>query len=213
MILATNAYQHQFDAFRRMVKPVWSYAAVTEPLDEELLARVHWPGREGFVEARNFIVFGRFTAENRLLIGGGPAPYYYGRDMDERHMRDDSIHQLLRGHLARYFPAWGDLRFTHAYGGCIAVTRDLLPHVGTSGDGLYYSYGYCGNGIAMTHTAGKALRDLVLERDSDYAQLPFVCGAESAFPPEPAAYLAARALSAALGWQDRHPRMAGRQIV
>jgi glycine/D-amino acid oxidase-like deaminating enzyme len=213
MILATNAYQHQFDAFRRMVKPVWSYAAVTEPLDEELLARVHWPGREGFVEARNFIVFGRFTADNRLLIGGGPAPYLYGRDMDERHMRDDSIHQLLRDHLARYFPAWSDLRFTHAYGGCIAVTRDLLPHVGTSGNGLYYAYGYCGNGIAMTHTAGKALRDLVLERGTDYAKLPFVCDVESAFPSEPTTYLAARALSAVLGWQDRHPRIAGRQIV
>jgi glycine/D-amino acid oxidase-like deaminating enzyme len=213
MILATNAYLHQFGAFRRKIKPVWSYAAVTEPLDEDLLARVHWPDREGFVEARNFIVFGRFTAENRLLIGGGPAPYFYGRDMDERHMRDDSIHQLLREHLTRYFPAWSDLRFTHAYGGCIAVTRDLLPHVGTSGDGLYYAYGYCGNGIAMTHAAGKALRDLVLERSTDYARLPFVQGVEPAFPSEPTTYLAARALSAVLGWQDRHPRLAGWQIA
>jgi len=213
LVLATNAYQHQFAQFRRKVKPVWSYAVVTEPLDEDQLARVHWPGREGFVEARNFIVFGRLTAENRLLLGGGPAPYFYGRDMDERHLRNESIQNVLRSHLARYFPAWRDLRFTHAYGGCIAVTRDLVPHVGASGNGLYYAYGYCGNGIATTHTAGKVLRDLVLGRSSDYTRLLFVRGAEPAFPPEPAAYIAARALSAVLRWQDRHPRIVSRQLV
>src|SRR5947209_995175 len=213
LVLATNAYQHRWPSFQRQVKPVWSYAAVSEPLTDEQLAQVHWPGREGFVEARNFIVFARLTAQNRLLIGGGPAPYFYGRDMDERHIHSAAAQDELHRALGRYFPAWSDVRFTHAYGGCIAVTRDLVPHVGRARDGSYYGYGYCGNGIAMTHTAGKALRDLVLERDTPYSNLLFVNGPEPAFPPEPVAYLGARALSSVLAWQDRHPTAIKRQLV
>ncbi len=186
---------------------------VSEPLSEEQLARVRWPGREGFVEARNFIVFARLTADNRLLLGGGPAPYLYGRDMSEHHIRNDAIFTRLRAERERLFPVWSDLRWSHAYGGCIAVTRDLVPHVGTLGDGSFYAYGYCGNGIAMTHTAGRALCDLILERDGEHAKLAFVRDRAPAFPPEPVAYAGARALSALLAWQDRHPNVISRQLV
>lgn len=213
LVLATNAYQHQWAPFRDKLKPVWSYAAVTEPLTDEQLAQVHWPDREGFVEARNFILFGRLTAQKRILIGGGPAPYFYGRDMDERHMQNGTAEPSLRDALARYFPVWRDVPFSHVYGGCIAVTRDLVPHVGDLGGGVYYGYGYCGNGIAMTHTAGKALRDLVLGEDTQYSSLPFVRARERGFPPEPLAYTGARALSALLALQDRHPRLVPRQLV
>ncbi len=213
VVLATNAYQHQFTPFRSQVKPVWSYAMVSEPLTDERLAQISWPGREGFVEACNFILFGRLTAQNRLLIGGGPAPYFYGRDMDEAHIRNESVIRRLRAALTRYFPAWHDLRFTHAYGGCVAITRNLVPHLGETGDGIYYGYGYCGNGIAMTHTAGKALRDLVLRRDSDYSKLLFVGAHEPGFAPEPVSYLGARALSTLLEWQDRHPGILRRQLI
>ena len=213
LVLAANAYQHWLPGFRRKVKPVWSYAMVSEPLDDERLGEVHWPGREGLVEARNFILFARLTADNRVLIGGGPAPYRYGPDMDERHSRDESVFAALRAALPRFFPAWRDLRFTHAYGGCIAITRDLVPHVGELPGGILYAYGYCGNGIAMTHTAAKALRDLTLGVEGDYTRLLFVRGRDPGFPPEPLAYAGARAASALLGWQDRHPNLMRRRII
>jgi glycine/D-amino acid oxidase-like deaminating enzyme len=213
LVLATNAYQHQWASFRSRVKPVWSYAMVSEPLDERRLSQVHWPGREGFVEARNFILFGRLTAQNRLLVGGGPAPYFYGRDMAAHRTGADVAVPVLREAVARYFPAWRDLRFSHAYGGCIAVTRDLVPHVGEGADGTVHAYGYCGNGIAMTHTAAKAVRDLVLRRETDYSRLLFVDGREPRFPPEPLAYAGVRGASALLGWQDRHPERLRRQLV
>jgi glycine/D-amino acid oxidase-like deaminating enzyme len=212
-VLATNAYQHRLAAFRRQVKPVWSYAMVTEPIDPARLAELPWTEREGFVEACNFIVFGRLTADDRVLIGGGPAPYRYGRDMDERHLHDGDVERALRAAFRRYFPGWDDVRFTHSYGGCIAITRDLVPHLGELEPGVYYGYGYCGNGIACTHTAGKALRDLVLERDTAYSNLLFVNGREPAFPPEPLAYAGARALSRVLAWQDRYPTWVRRQLV
>jgi glycine/D-amino acid oxidase-like deaminating enzyme len=214
LVLGTDAYQHQFRRFRDKVKPFWSYAAVSEPLTEEQLASMHWPDREGFVEARNVIVFGRLTRTNRLLIGGGPAPYFYGRDMDERrHMRNPAATRVLRETLGRYFPQWKDLHFTHEYGGCIGMTRDFVPHVGSTEDGVYYAYGYCGNGTALSHTIGKILRDLVLERKSAYTNLLFVDGIEPSYVPEPLSYLGVRTHSTLMSLQDRYPKLVRRQMV
>ncbi|MFI5780688.1 NAD(P)/FAD-dependent oxidoreductase [Nocardia sp. NPDC051570] len=214
LLYATNAYQHQFAEFRRKVVPVWSYAAVTRPLTEQELGAVHWPEREGFVEAGNFIVFGRLTAGNRLLFGGGRAHYRFRRDMDvPRHIDNPRATETLRAVLARYFPAWREVPFTHTYGGCVAITREVVPHIGALGDGRFYAHGYCGNGIALTHTAGKALRDLILDRDTSYSNLLFVRGKEKPFPPEPLAFLGAGAVSNLLAAQDRHPGLIRRQLV
>ncbi|WP_343577363.1 FAD-dependent oxidoreductase [Mycobacterium sp.] len=208
LVLATNAYQHQFSRFRHQVAPVWSYAAVTEPLTDEQLRQVNWPGREGFVEARNFIVFGRLTADNRLLFGGGPVNYHWQRNMDTRkHIDNPSTTQVLREVLHRYFPSWSEVPFSHAYGGCVGITRDFVPHVGHLGNNIYYGYGYCGNGIAVTHTTGRILRDLILGRESTYTGLLFVNGAEPAFPPEPLTYLGSKAKTSFLQLQDRFPKL------
>ncbi|MGV9674201.1 NAD(P)/FAD-dependent oxidoreductase [Nocardia sp. NPDC003482] len=214
VLYATNAYQHQFAEFRRKVVPVWSYAAVTRPLTDDELGAVHWPEREGFVEAGNFIVFGRLTAGNRLLFGGGRAHYRFRRDMDvPRNIDNPDASEALHAVLRRYFPMWQHVPFTHTYGGCVAITREVVPHVGALGDGRFYAHGFCGNGIALTHTTGKVLRDLILGRDTSYSNLLFVHGKEKPFPPEPLAFLGAGALSSVLAAQDRHPRLIRRQIV
>ncbi|MFC4376067.1 NAD(P)/FAD-dependent oxidoreductase [Nocardia halotolerans] len=214
VLLATNAYQHQFSQFKHKVAPVWSYAAVTEPLTDKQLAQVNWPDREGFVEAGNFIVFGRLTAGNRLLFGGGKVEYHFGRGMDEsKYIDSPAATAALRAVLERYFPQWRDVRFSHTYGGAVAMTREIIPHVGTLGDGVFYGHGYCGNGIALTHAAGKVLRDLILRRDTTYTNLLFVNGKEKPYPPEPFCYLGAKGLSALLAAQDRYPGLIRGQIV
>ena len=205
VVYATNAAQHRFPPFRTMVRPYWSYAAVTEPLTDAQLGQVHWPGREAWVEARSMVLFGRLTAGNRLLVGGGPPVNYYGNDMADRHAANARATALLRRTLARYFPAWRDVRFSHAYGGCVDMTPDLVPHVGSLGDGSFYAHGYCGNGVATTHTVGKVLRDLVLGRESAYTQLLFVGDQRRRYPAEPLAYLGGRARTAWMGVRDRWP--------
>jgi glycine/D-amino acid oxidase-like deaminating enzyme len=205
LVYAANAHQHRFAPFRSMVRPYWSYAAVTQPLTEEQLAQVRWPGREGFVEARNVVLFGRLTAQNRLLVGGGPPVNHYGNDMAHRHMDSPGATALLRRMLARYFPAWRDVRFTHAYGGCVDMTPDLVPHVGSLGDGSFFAHGYCGNGVATSNAVGKVLRDLVLDRQSAYTDLMFVGDQGRRYPAEPLAFLGGRARWALMSLQDRWP--------
>jgi glycine/D-amino acid oxidase-like deaminating enzyme len=69
VIVATNAYQHGFRQFKNRVIPMWSYTLVSEPLTEEQLGRVAWPGREGFEDKRNYITIGRLTKET---VSSGP---------------------------------------------------------------------------------------------------------------------------------------------
>jgi glycine/D-amino acid oxidase-like deaminating enzyme len=205
VIYATNAYQHQFPPLRSMVRPFWSYAVVTEPLTPEQLAQVRWPGREGFVEARNIIAFARLTRENRLLIGGGPVPYFYGRDTRPVHKRDQRPMRLLSTLLARYFPAWRDVRITHAYGGCLDMTPDFVPHVGRLPTGELYAHGYCGNGVAFSNTVGKVLRDLVLGNDSAYTGLLFVGPQRRRYGSEPVAWLRSKSHNMRMRIEDGLP--------
>jgi glycine/D-amino acid oxidase-like deaminating enzyme len=204
IVVATNAYQHTIDQFRGKVVPIWSYAMVTEPLSDDQLGRVAWPGREGFEDKRNFITIGRLTAENRMIFGGRLAPYFYGSDMDTRHMRNEHVFGQIRGAWHQFFPMWEDVRFTHAYGGCVAITASFLPYVGSLGNGIWYGYGYNGHGVAPSNTVGRTLCDLVLGRDSEYTELLFVDqDKEPRVPPEPLRFLGTRLTMALLERQDR----------
>jgi glycine/D-amino acid oxidase-like deaminating enzyme len=202
VVLATSAYQHLLTGFGRRVLPMWSYALVSEPLTDRQLARVDWPGREGLVEATTFLNCGRLTADNRILWAGGSPRYFHGHDMAARRMRHERAYRELRACFGTWFPMWSDVRFRYAYGGCVDVTRDLVPHFGCHQPGRWHGYGYCGNGIAAAHLGGKVLRDLVLGRRTEYTELPFVAGREPVFPPEPLAFCGARMASGLTRWRE-----------
>jgi glycine/D-amino acid oxidase-like deaminating enzyme len=204
VVVATNAYQHAIPRFKDRVLPLWSYAMATEPLTDEQRNRVAWEGREGFEDKRNFITIARWTADGRVLFGGRLAPYFYGDDMDLRHMTNERVFAELRDAWRELFPMWRDVGFTHAYGGCVAITASFLPYVGGFGDGVFYGYGYNGHGVAPSHTVGRALCDLVLERDTEHTALLFVNQeTEPSIPPEPLRFLGTRLTTALLDRQDR----------
>jgi len=203
IVVATNAYQHALPQFRSRVAPLWSYAMVSEPLTDAQLERVAWPGREGFEDKRNFITIGRPMRENRILWGGRLAPYFYGNDMSGRHMRHERVFAELREAWTDFFPAWSEVGFTHAYGGCIGITPSFLPYVGTLEGGIHYGYGYNGHGVAPSHTVGRTLADLVLGRRTSHTELVYVDQREGRFPPEPLRFLGTRLTTALLERQDR----------
>jgi glycine/D-amino acid oxidase-like deaminating enzyme len=203
VVVATNAYQQQLPQFSSKVVPLWSYAMVSEPLTDQQLGRVAWPNREGFEDKRNFITIGRFAANNRVIFGGRLAPYFWGNSMDPRHIRDERVFGQIRDAWREFFPMWDDVRFTHAYGGAVAITGTFLPYVGSLDGAILYGYGYNGHGVAPSHTVGRTLADLALDRRSEHTELLFVNQRESTMPPEPLRFLGARLTTALLERQDR----------
>jgi hypothetical protein len=98
------------------------------------------------------------------------------------------------------------VRFTHAWGGALGVSRSLRPAVCFDARRrLGWAGGYFGNGVAAAHLAGQTLADLVLGRDSERLHTPWVNppGAERAWEPEPLRWLGFRAARALMERADR----------
>ena len=86
--------------------------------------------------------------------------------MDPAFERVDEVFDHLHGALRDLFPAVGDARVTHRWGGPLGVARDW--HATASYNpktGVGFAGGYVGDGLSTTNLAGRTLADLVLGRD------------------------------------------------
>jgi glycine/D-amino acid oxidase-like deaminating enzyme len=204
VVLATNAYAVQFPEFRRLLIPLYSYIVLTEPLNEGQWASIGWQGRQGLEDKRTYIHYFRPTADARILMGGEDAPYHYGSSVGAQHDRNPRVFDTLQRDLKTIYPQLAGVRFTHQWGGPVAVTARFVPAFGSvDGDRIHYGFGYSGHGVAPTHVGGQILRDLVLGRETELTQLCFVRSKAIPFPPEPWRYLGVNLARRSLLAQDR----------
>ncbi len=202
LLLATNAYSHLIPQLRRKQAPVWTYIVLTEPLQERHFAEIGWKNRQGIEDARDLVHYYRLTADNRLLMGGRDVATTFGRDMDRD--RDEEIFMGLERDVRVIFPALKELSFTHRWGGPVSVPVDLAPALGYLGNkDTVYSLGCVGHGVSMTHLNGKTCADLLLGRRTDLTDVFFVNRTTIPFPPEPFRFLATRAITEFMRWEDR----------
>jgi len=201
VILATNAYSARFRPTRSRQLPIHTYIVLTEPLSPEQLAAIGWRQRQGIEDSRNLIHYFRLTADNRLLMGGEDALYYYG-SADDRD-RSDALQHHLEAAVTRLFPALAGVRFTHHWGGPISATLDLAPAIGHAGPNLLYSVGCMGHGVSLCNLNGATLADLALERKTDLTEVFFVDRRSIPVPPEPLRFATAGAILAAMRLMDR----------
>ena len=202
IVLATNAYSDLLPQVRRKQVPAWTYVIATEPLTDEQLGPIGWQGFEGVEDARNLIHYYRRTPDNRLLMGGGPVGFGYGRGMD--HDSSPTAWAHLEAHIPDLFPSLADARIEHRWGGPFSVTTDLTPALGYIGDPrAVYSVGCIGHGVAMTHLNGQTIRDLILERHTELTDHFFVNRRVVSWPPEPVRFGVSHALRSYLKLEDR----------
>jgi glycine/D-amino acid oxidase-like deaminating enzyme len=183
VVVATNAWQGTFPELYARQYPIWNYLMVTEPLSDKQLAKVKWPGRQGVANSLSFSTAARLTADNRVIWAGGLWYRFGDRETDARHARNDEAFGLLRESFEGFFPQWADVPFEYANGGLISWSHTFIPQFGRTPTGMIYGHGYTGSGIAASHTGGKILRDLVLERKTEYTDLAFVTVNQPKFMP------------------------------
>jgi len=184
VVFATNAYSHFFPTLKRKQVPAFTYAMTTEPLPPEAFEPIGWDGMEGVEDARNLIHYYRRTMDDRIMIGAGPIGFTWGNDMFKDQW--DVAWQELTSHFKVTFPHLRDATFSHRWGGPFSVTMDLNPAIGYLGDERsVYSLGCIGHGVSMTHLNAQTIRDLLLERETDLTDSPFVNRTVIPWPPEP----------------------------
>jgi glycine/D-amino acid oxidase-like deaminating enzyme len=133
------------------------------------------------------------TADGRILFGGRGAPYHYGSRVEDEYDLHEPTHEMLRRTAREWFPALENARFTHAWGGPLAMPRDWMPTMSYDpAEGIATARGYTGQGVATANLSGRTLADLILGRDTDVTHLPTVNHKPRLWEPEPLRWLGAR---------------------
>lgn len=191
IIRGTEGFTTDLKRFRRSVIPIYSLMVATEPLPPEVWEEIGLRRRETFTDNRHLRIYGQRTTDGRLAFGGRGAPYHYGSRVRPDFDIDDTVHASLRRTLLELFPALRDARFTHRWGGPLAIARDWLPSVGIDrGNGFAWAGGYVGQGVALSNLAGQTLAQLVTgDSDDALTALPWVQHRSPQWEPEPLRWL------------------------
>jgi glycine/D-amino acid oxidase-like deaminating enzyme len=159
VVLATNGYTDRlWPRLRRTIVPLFGAIAASEHL-ADALSRSIMPSRSVLYESGAITVYYRIDSGHRLLIGGrGPM-----REIDSV----DALPHLV-GYARELWPILEGVRWTHAWGGRLAMTRDHYPHVHEPAPGVLVCLGYNGRGVAMATAMGAQLARRITRPD-----LPF----------------------------------------
>jgi len=193
IVLAGEAYLARLRKLRRQLLPIYSLIVLTEPLSEERWAEIGWEGRECVASNRYTVDYLSRTEDGRILFGGRGAPYHYGSRIKDEYERHQPTHQMLRSTARDWFSALEGARFTHAWGGPLALPRDWMPTMSyDASQGVATARGYTGQGVATANLSGRTLADLILGRDTGITRLPTVNHKPRPWEPEPLRWLGAR---------------------
>ena len=154
VVLATTGYtpENLVPEVRRQVVPIGSYMVATVPLDPDLLERL-MPGNRIYWTKRRFLNYFRRSDDNRLLFGGRPnlSP----------NLELSEVAAGMQTAIGTLFPDLEGVELTHVWGGRLAATFDLLPHLGQTASGVWYAVGYGGHGMGLATYLGTAVGGLI----------------------------------------------------
>jgi glycine/D-amino acid oxidase-like deaminating enzyme len=210
IVLAGEAYLTRFRELHRQLLPIYSLIVLTEPLSEAQWEEIGWEGRECLASNRYSVDYLSRTADGRILFGGRGAPYHYGSRIKDEYDRHAPTHEMLRCAAKSWFPALGGARFTHAWGGPLAVPRDWMPTMSYDPkSGVATARGYTGQGVATANLSGRTLADLILGRDTAVTRLPTANHRSRSWEPEPLRWLGVRYVQRGLKRVDDRAERSG----
>ena len=211
VVRATEGYTPRLAGLRRTLLPVYSLMIATEQLPASFWSSVGWGRRSTLSDGRHLLIYAQRTADDRIAFGGRGAPYHFGSAVSEAYDREPAVFDLLRRALVDLFPGVRDAAIPHRWGGPLGVPRDWFPSVGLdAATGMAWAGGYVGDGVAATNLAGRTLTDLILRRNTDLVQLPWVGHRSPRWEPEPLRWLAVNGMRGLVASADAAERRTGR---
>jgi len=153
VVLATNGYTDDlWPGLRRGIIPVYSAIVASEPLPEDLAARIT-PHRASVYEMGEITVYYRLDQQGRLLMGGRSV---------QADVAGVSRLRYLMAYAVTLWPALRDVAWTHGWSGQIAATSDHYPHVHEPAEGVLVCLGYNGRGVALSSRMGPELANRLI---------------------------------------------------
>jgi glycine/D-amino acid oxidase-like deaminating enzyme len=185
-MLASNAFPALLRRLRPYTVPVYDYALMTEPLDDEQLAAIGWKNRQGLADAGVFFHYFRISEDKRILWGGWDGIYHWRNGIRPEWDQRQKTFELLSRQFFEMFPQLQGLRFTHGWGGVIDVCSRFTPFFGTAmGGRVAYALGFTGQGVGAVRFGANVCLDLLAGQKTERTELPIVGSKPVPWPPEP----------------------------
>jgi glycine/D-amino acid oxidase-like deaminating enzyme len=154
VLVATSGYTRSVTkALQKKIIPIGSFIIVTKVLPEEL-ARELSPRNRMIYDSKNYLYYYRLTPDRRMLFGGRAAFF----PENENTVRKSA--EILRRGMIEVYPQLRDTEVEYAWGGTLDFAFDIMPHAGRM-DGMYFSVGYAGHGVAMATYLGAKMAELI----------------------------------------------------
>lgn len=150
---------------RKLASLSSSFALVSEPLPNKNI----WFENCLFWNTADPYIYGRTTADNRIIFGGEDEPFYNPKE------RDKLLNKKTKKLTEMFVKMFPDLPFKvdYSWAGTFIDTDDGLPYIGGIKQlpHTYFALGYGGNGITFSQLAADILSDLLLGKTNKDAAI------------------------------------------
>ncbi|MGZ9226791.1 MAG: NAD(P)/FAD-dependent oxidoreductase [Anaerolineales bacterium] len=168
VLVATSGYTGSVTRnLQKKVIPIGSFIIATEKLSDDLARELIPRGRMVF-DYKHYLNYFRLW-DNRMIFGGRAAFFPETSNTIQRSA------EILRREMIQVYPQLKDIKIEFVWGGTLDFAFDMMTHVGEV-DGIYYSLGYAGHGVAMATYLGRTVAEAMLTgniKQHPFASFPF----------------------------------------
>lgn len=155
VLVATSGYTGNVTKnLQKKVIPIGSFIIATEKLSDELAGELS-PKNRMIFDYKHYLNYFRLW-DNRLIFGGRAAFFPETSSTIRRSA------EILRREMTEVFPQLSDVKVEYVWGGTLDFAFDMMTHVGEA-DGIHYSLGYAGHGVAMATHMGKTVAEAMIK--------------------------------------------------
>lgn len=155
ILVATSGYTGTVTKqLQKKVIPIGSFIIATERLSDGLAGELS-PKNRMIFDSMHYLNYFRLW-DNRMIFGGRAAFF------PETSRTIQRSAEILRREMIEVFPQLRDAKVEYVWGGTLDFAFDMMTHVGEM-DGMYYSLGYAGHGVAMATHSGKTVAEAMLK--------------------------------------------------
>ncbi|HET9587455.1 MAG TPA: FAD-binding oxidoreductase [Anaerolineales bacterium] len=168
VLVATSGYTGSVTKnLQKKIIPIGSFIIATEKLPDDLVRQLI-PNKRMIFDYKHYLNY--FRLWNNRLIFGGRAAFFPETSGTIRRSAE-----ILRREMVQVYPQLEDVRVEYVWGGTLDFAFDRMTHVGEV-DGVFYSLGYAGHGVAMATYLGKTVAESMLKgniKEHPFAAIPF----------------------------------------
>ena len=168
IFVATSGYTGNVTRkLQKKIIPIGSFIIATEKLSDEVTQELS-PKNRMIFDYKHYLNYFRLW-DNRMIFGGRAAFF------PENENTTLQSAEILRREMIQVYPQLSDVQVEYVWGGTLDFAFDQMTHVGEE-DGVYYSLGYAGHGVAMGVHLGKTVAEAMIKgniKDHPFAQFKF----------------------------------------